>query len=263
MPMPVSNDVTLYSRPLIVFLAILIILLVAFNYIPLIAAQMKNEGFETYPSTVCPAVTNASYTTQDVMIPYDNTILPKPAEIVRTADGILTDQALKAYMERLQKEKRIPADGAMANAEQVSAIAGEFCYINARYEYCIKKFFDGAYKTGSGNDATQFETWLENARRLAMNLVDILTLLTIIKSANINVFASTSTADNMTAMTQRIDTLLKHRADMSDPDSAAKLYTKMVEYTKEKNRANNNLIALYSFLNLVALGMLFYVYRAS
>jgi hypothetical protein len=37
----------------------------------------------------------------------------------------------------------------------------------------------------------------------------------------------------------------------------------MVKYSEEKARYTDNLLKLYSFLNVVALGLLVYVYRAS
>jgi hypothetical protein len=37
----------------------------------------------------------------------------------------------------------------------------------------------------------------------------------------------------------------------------------MVKYTEEKARYNDNLLKVYSFLNIVALGVLLYVYKAA
>ena len=40
-------------------------------------------------------------------------------------------------------------------------------------------------------------------------------------------------------------------------------YMRMIEYTKEKANVTNNLMQLYGFLNIVAIGVLFYVYRST
>jgi len=37
----------------------------------------------------------------------------------------------------------------------------------------------------------------------------------------------------------------------------------MVKFSEEKNRYSANLLKLYSFLNVVALGLLVYVYKAA
>jgi hypothetical protein len=41
------------------------------------------------------------------------------------------------------------------------------------------------------------------------------------------------------------------------------MYMRMIEHTKEKARVTNNLMQLYGFLNIVALGMIFYIYRST
>jgi hypothetical protein len=40
------------------------------------------------------------------------------------------------------------------------------------------------------------------------------------------------------------------------------LRTDMMEYSAEKNRSARNLLALYGFLNLSAVGLLIYIYRS-
>jgi hypothetical protein len=46
---------------------------------------------------------------------------------------------------------------------------------------------------------------------------------------------------------------------LNSENSASELHKRMVEYTAEKNRAHNNLLTLYSCLNIVAIAMLFYI----
>jgi len=41
------------------------------------------------------------------------------------------------------------------------------------------------------------------------------------------------------------------------------LYKEMEKYSKEKNKYTSNMLMLYSFLNITALGLLFYVYRSA
>ena len=37
----------------------------------------------------------------------------------------------------------------------------------------------------------------------------------------------------------------------------------MIDYTLEKNASSRNLLAVYGFMNIVAVGLLFYMYKAS
>jgi len=41
------------------------------------------------------------------------------------------------------------------------------------------------------------------------------------------------------------------------------LMKEMEQYSRQKAKYNDNLLMLYSFLNITALGLLFYIYRAS
>lgn len=48
-------------------------------------------------------------------------------------------------------------------------------------------------------------------------------------------------------------------ATLTSQDADRKLYGRMVEYTEEKNQAHRNLLGMYTVLNLVALGLIFYI----
>ena len=48
---------------------------------------------------------------------------------------------------------------------------------------------------------------------------------------------------------------------LKNEDAVGELRRRMVEYSQEKNLSANNLLALYGFLNLVSIGLLFYIYR--
>jgi len=273
-----ASDSTLYARPLIVFLVICSAILIGFNYVPVLMA--RSEAFAdmsiTYPALTCPVDAAAVvYTTENILTPFATSFLPRPAEIIRSADGTLTGEAVKAHISRLRAEKLVPenvavdaatdviAKFAAADEAALKAIREEYCYIRSRYEYCVRRFIEGAYSAGSGSTVTNYDTWIESARILVVRLLDILTLIAALKDERATKYASQSAAAEAAAATAKISMLLSQKKDLNDPESAKKLYSKMVEYTTEKNKANSNLIALYSGLNLVALGMLFYIYRAS
>jgi hypothetical protein len=41
------------------------------------------------------------------------------------------------------------------------------------------------------------------------------------------------------------------------------LKSAMVDYTVEKNSSSRNLLAIYGFMNIVAAGLIFYLYRTA
>jgi hypothetical protein len=55
------------------------------------------------------------------------------------------------------------------------------------------------------------------------------------------------------------ETLQSQLTTLTSKDSDKQLYARMVEYTEEKNQAHRNLLGMYTVLNLVALGLIFYI----
>jgi hypothetical protein len=57
--------------------------------------------------------------------------------------------------------------------------------------------------------------------------------------------------------------LSAQQAILTKEKGSVQLYKEMEQYSREKSKYTNNLLMLYSFLNITALGLLFYVYRAA
>ena len=55
--------------------------------------------------------------------------------------------------------------------------------------------------------------------------------------------------------------LASHNAMLRKETAVGDLRKQMVEFSQEKNLSASNLLALYGFLNLVSIGLLFYIYR--
>jgi hypothetical protein len=68
--------------------------------------------------------------------------------------------------------------------------------------------------------------------------------------------------DLNTNLQSTFDTLQSHNQLLNSETSVADLRKRMVEFTEEKNRSALNLLSLYGFLNLVAIGLLFYIARS-
>ena len=62
---------------------------------------------------------------------------------------------------------------------------------------------------------------------------------------------------------ERTQQLSKQNDILQKEQGAANLYKEMVSYTKEKANYTNNMLALYSVLNITALGLLIYIYRSA
>jgi capsule polysaccharide export protein KpsE/RkpR len=65
-----------------------------------------------------------------------------------------------------------------------------------------------------------------------------------------------------TEITSTFDTLKQHQQILSSENATADLRKRMTEFSEEKNRSANNLLQLYGVLNIVAIGLLLYIYRS-
>ena len=59
------------------------------------------------------------------------------------------------------------------------------------------------------------------------------------------------------------DKLEEQNRVIQSNEATMRLQKAMVSYTEEKGRYSDNLLKMYSFLNIVALGLLIYVYKAA
>jgi capsule polysaccharide export protein KpsE/RkpR len=65
-----------------------------------------------------------------------------------------------------------------------------------------------------------------------------------------------------TEITSTFDTLKQHQQILTSENATADLRQRMTEFSEEKNRSANNLLQLYGVLNIVAIGLLLYIYRS-
>jgi hypothetical protein len=78
------------------------------------------------------------------------------------------------------------------------------------------------------------------------------------QSESSSIMASSNTTNNITQTNAELSSQL---ATLTSKDGERQLYTRMVEYTEEKNQAHRNLLGMYTVLNLVALSLIFYIAR--
>lgn len=128
-----------------------------------------------------------------------------------------------------------------------------YCMYEKLYKKALTNYFDGSTSTDASNK-------LKSAIMLNLKLAVIISGLDRIRiffEKEVPVHMATSNNDIATTTSNLSSQLNALTAKDADRD----LYKRMVEYTEEKNQAHRNLLGLYSVLNLVALGVLFYIAR--
>lgn len=147
----------------------------------------------------------------------------------------------------------------------------EFCYWAKIYRVLIGDFIK--VQNIPTNDAGTFTTLVKTGilRQLvnALNSVNLrLTDLTKIAQAVADAQRSglsdmnTQVNQFLKSISDNVSTLEKNRKDLSSADVGSRLKARMLEYSEEKNAYANQMLALYGFANLIAVGLLFYIYRS-
>lgn len=233
--------------------------------------------------SLCPASTSA-FTSAELDALYTGPLAigpnQSPPDSDRTQDQykLLTAGAQQRIVGDLKARGIIPASPAMTEASIDDAAASyrdklnalgdsmkaEYCWYYSRYAYAIQKWINAIAETGANNEGAISQY---GSRAIALNrrLIDLTTLISAVTKELYDTASKTS--DGINSLNGQLDAQfgkLKKQAEVLQREAPeAEIKKRMVEFTKEKTKANNNLLSLYFFLDVVALGILFYVYKAA
>ena len=211
----------------------------------------------------------------------------------REPNGLLSDSALTAIYNNLATTNRLVSletynknldkditKGTRENSQVMLNTVGnkedllmgdmksEFCYYYTRYKYSLNKLFDSIVNTSTGSTLTDaqkndIQSKLDRAKGFNQKLNDLVQISNFIAVTRAKEMGTQN--QNINALNSEITTtfgkLQSNNALLKREDAVAELRKRMTEFSQEKNLSANNLLALYGFLNLVSLGLLFYIYR--
>ena len=213
----------------------------------------------------------------------DNTaaILPYVQPSMRDSNGILTVSSVATIISSLKTANALPIlsndkqkdttsvnqyeraiDTFMKNAQ------AEYNFYNALYKIALEKLFSSirnGYSNPSPDNTANVTTNLGHAKKLNIKLND---LVQILKGASDDMVASSAVMkakiDKMNEDVKHIKTKLNRQGEIiKSSQGVTKINKEMMKYTEEKGRYTDNLLKMYSFLNIVAFGLLIYIYRAA
>lgn len=151
-----------------------------------------------------------------------------------------------------------------------NSLKAEYCFYEARYLYALNSFLSALAAAGTGTLQTSGATVenIQNKLNTTKNLNKKLIYLTQIgntlekdRYSKASDLQSGNDSIN-TKLSKQQEDLATQRQILTKESASADLYKRMVEYTAEKNRANQNLLVMYGILNVTALAMIFYVARS-
>lgn len=211
----------------------------------------------------------------------------------RNSSGLLTEEALVAIYANLASTNRLVSldkynenldrditKGTRENTQVMlngvgkkedllmNDIKREFCHNYTRYKFSLTDLFNNIVETSSGSTLTEaqkntIQSKLDTAKKLNQNLNDLVQISNYIARKRAEEMGTQN--QNINALNSEITTtfnqLQSNNATLKREDAVAELRKRMTEFSQEKNLSANNLLALYGFLNLVSIGLLFYIYR--
>lgn len=223
--------------------------------------------------------TQTSFTQSELTAPYSASpsMLPSTpyGSSDREASGMLKDAVLSNAIQNLQQSGVIPKPSP-TNPEAylekqktfIDNVKTEYCYYESRYKYALNQLFTAiasGYPTSTAENKSAIQTYLTMTQGFNQRLND----LTQIMNATVNVMMTIS--NDVDAEIKQYNTKIQEKQKMLDEqnriissnEASMKIKKQMVKYTEEKARNTNNLLNLYAFLNVVAVGLLVYVYKAA
>lgn len=149
------------------------------------------------------------------------------------------------------------------DAQLYNNLQAEYCYYEQRYQYALKTFLQKATSRNQ-SDNTAATEMLNNTKLLNLRVNSVLEIMNYMAAARVStVNQNKSAIDKYNASINAKLAKLKTSYAMLNKDNAILLTQReSVRYTEEKNNYTTNQIALWSALNILALGTIFYVYRA-
>lgn len=193
----------------------------------------------------------------------------------RESNGMLKESVVKGIVESLNRSGVIPKTE-MGNADQyptkvkelINNIKEEYCFYDSRYKYCLERALDAirqGFTFPSADVQNLTNKYLGFCQILTRRLNDLIQItngitLQLLHSSDI---LQKEINEFNTKINELRTQLERQNQIIMSNEASTKLKKEMVKYSEEKGRYSDNLLKLYSFLNIVALGLLVYVYKAS
>jgi len=229
----------------------------------------------------CPTNGTLSFTTKDFEAVYGDgkdklPLLPEnsPEDGMRVAKGgLLKEDSVTQMITELKNKGIVPnyknnQNSAEKQNKLITNAKEEFCFYYIRYKESLKRLFDLVVENKEDPcDIKQekISAQLDVTRPLNRKLNDLIQIMIGI-TKEINNSSSTMQTDINTLQSnleQQQQYLMNQKKIIASDEAVTKLNKEMVKYTEEKARYTNNLLNVYSVLNVVTLGLLIYVFRST
>jgi hypothetical protein len=163
-----------------------------------------------------------------------------------------------------------PASDFAKNATALrSSMNDEYCFYYSRYKYILENVLITAATSEPTitNDAG-YKLKKQNAAIINQKLNQILQIMQGTINSRLSTLHTYYGSDTgVNELNSELDDvrsrLVEHSKKLTNVNMEKEARSSMVDYSLEKNSSSRNLLAIYTFMNIVAGGLLFYLYRSS
>jgi hypothetical protein len=206
----------------------------------------------------------SSFTNQELQASFGNgitqSILPTTQQ-QRNDNGLLTKDATSRIVEDLFRSGKITKTNIPS-----ASIKAEYCFYDTRYKYALKNIVEKISRGINKNNTveqTAVKVDLEILQGLNQKLSDITLITAAIAEKLRKESSGGSDIEIVSSELNKKAAILKKQGEIiNSHEGPSNLYKEMMRFSREKVRATDNLLSLYSFLNIFALGMLVYIYMS-
>jgi hypothetical protein len=194
------------------------------------------------------------------------------------SNGVIDETALNNWINSLitREEAKAPtATSANPNpAEEYarkaqalrSKINDEYCFYYTRYTWGLTNVLTTAATVPGASASSDYINRKERLKTINGRLNQILQVAQGLKvnreTALKNYYSSDLNMLNQDLDATR-DSLIKHSKILAENEMEMNVRKAMVDYTLEKNSSSRNMLGIYVFMNIVAGGLLYYMYKTS
>jgi len=199
-----------------------------------------------------------------------------PSASDRDSTGILKQEIVINIVKSLKSQGIIPTlavtddyeSFVLRQDELLKNINAEYVFYESRYKTALNNLFN-TIREGYLNNTADIQFIIKSKLAISQNLNKKLNDLTqIINGVTEDMLASTSDLEGKIKAFDKQNKehqikLQEQNKIITSSQATTELNKQMVKFTEQKAKYSNNLLGLYSFLNVVALGLLVYVYKSS
>lgn len=182
----------------------------------------------------------------------------------------LKKETFLALLEKAKAEKRYLEQNAFSFRQLVDSVHREFCFVNSQYLYLLREYVKKPEESLKKKVQEKNQTLqdLLSCLHFLSEMTDAGKDSTMVKPSESRkpfsywLLASVEKFQNIGNKYMEHTVELREQMKNLDDKDLVALRKDMVEYSKEKNKSATNLLGVYAFLNLTAIGLLIYIFRS-